>query len=187
MYARYQSACPNCGDKLSVSQTRCDCGWSKSENAESHDPRCIFVLNGERCPLPGSHSNSTLKNNDWKCTYHHENIGNNFEGARWMGFIKQNLAEIVHFRKHYYSNLKNCERCSKLCDAEDIFTGRPPRSSFSKIIVGPQKPNDRFSHLELPEASKKLMRALDEKYFKENLSDEEFFKNENKGPEEIIF
>jgi hypothetical protein len=120
MYAQ-KFECPECGESLSANARKCSCGWNKSESNQKKDHRCIFVLNGKRCNLPGSLSPSVKKSDDWMCKYHFLNRDDFHESSRWVSFIENHFHEIVHFRKHYQTNFENCERCKKLCSAEDDF------------------------------------------------------------------
>ena len=120
MYAK-NIGCPECGNSISESARKCKCGWLKTENEKKHDPQCDFVLNGKRCSLPGSISPATHKSDDWRCKYHFENRDSFSLSAKWSKFIEENYHEIIHFREHYQTNFKNCERCKKLCDAESDF------------------------------------------------------------------
>jgi hypothetical protein len=121
MYAQ-KFECPGCSDQLSAHAKKCSCGWRKSENSESRDPRCNFILNGKRCPMAGTMSSATHKSDDWKCSYHFENRDDFYESSRWLDFIKNQFHEIIHFRKHFSTNVKNCDRCQKLCDVENDFS-----------------------------------------------------------------
>lgn len=114
--------CPECKEYFNGTKNECECGWKKENYSTSRDSRCIFVLNGKRCRLLGTHSSATQKNDDWRCQYHFDSQGDFQKSSRLLDFIEHQFHEIIHFRKHYSTNFKNCERCKKLCDAENDFS-----------------------------------------------------------------
>lgn len=120
MYAKFIN-CPECNKNINANANKCGCGWKKTENLEDRDQRCIFILNGERCNLLGTNYKYP-GSKDGRCVYHHRTSENFEEASRWHIFIKNNFSEILHFRNHYQTNFKNCERCQKLCDAENEFS-----------------------------------------------------------------
>lgn len=120
MYAKYID-CPECNKKIFADAKNCNCGWKKSNSLEVRDHRCIFVVNGKRCSLPGMMSSATQKSDDGRCKYHFESRGDFVKSCRWIDFIENHFQEIIHFQKHYQTNFHDCERCRNLCGAEKNF------------------------------------------------------------------
>lgn len=128
MYSK-KFECPECSELLNESANKCNCGWRKGGASKSHDPRCIFILNGKRCNLVGSNSPHTFKNDAWHCSYHYDTLGDFAESERWGKFIEKYFQEIIHFRQHSQNNFKNCDRCEKLCVAEKEFRSPSPKQN----------------------------------------------------------
>lgn len=118
--------CPDCGKKISANARSCKCGWEKKNTfgQKKSDPHCEFMADGKRCSLPGSCSPNVREGGPWYCQYHFSTIGDFEVGKKWMKFISEKFHEIIHFRSHYQANLKNCEKCKSLCDAENDFRGQ---------------------------------------------------------------
>jgi hypothetical protein len=121
MYAQ-KFDCPECSKPLSQNARKCACGWEKLSETGKKDHRCNFILDGERCNLPGSMSPSVLKSDDWVCAYHFQYRDDYRECARWVQFIKKFYQEIIHYRSHYQTNYNNCERCAQLKSDEKSFS-----------------------------------------------------------------
>ena len=65
--------CPNCGDTLGKSSTKCGCGWraeqSKPERSQGIQS-CAWVSASGRCHYPGTISHSTQGMGPWYCRFH---------------------------------------------------------------------------------------------------------------------
>jgi hypothetical protein len=65
--------CPECGKMLSVNVMRCRCGWKKitaSAPLAPKDYRCEYIINTQRCPLPGTLCSYPHSAGPWYCAAH---------------------------------------------------------------------------------------------------------------------
>lgn len=115
----YKIKCPECNELIYSNANKCDCGWKNKNStyqSEQKDNRCSFNDFGEKCKMPGSMN----KGGDvWYCSYHLNS--DNTAGSKWTSFINKNFNEIIHYRKHYQTNFKDCVRCDTFKKLENEF------------------------------------------------------------------
>lgn len=70
-------SCPDCSKSLKISENRCTCGWSESDNPaqSATDHRCQFRDLGKRCEELGMMSHSSK--GQWYCKEHYHQMRNN--------------------------------------------------------------------------------------------------------------